>query len=62
MNLTRRMWRAFWVAMREGAKVYAPDKALHITVSVDASDAEKALQRLRDSIRSVAVEKARLKL
>jgi hypothetical protein len=33
------MWRAFWVAMREPVKRYAPDQRITIAVDVDSDQA-----------------------
>jgi hypothetical protein len=52
--MVKRMWRAFWVAMREPVKRYAPSSTLSIRIDVDADDAMATLHAL-------ALKAARLK-
>lgn len=44
--MLKRMWRAFWAAMREPVRTYAPDHRITIRVDVDSSEAEATLARL----------------
>lgn len=46
MTMLRRIWRAFWTAMREPVRAYAPDKTLTLRVDVDDTEAQAKLQRL----------------
>lgn len=54
--MLRRIWRAFWVAMREPVRRYAPSSELTVRVTVDATDAEATLQALADKAARLRAE------
>lgn len=44
--MLRRMWRAFWAAMREPVKRYAPDQTLMVRFEVDSEEAMERINAL----------------
>jgi hypothetical protein len=44
--MLKRMWRAFWVAMREPVSKYAPHSTMTLRVDVDIDDAMRKLEAL----------------
>jgi hypothetical protein len=56
-----RMWRAFWVAMREPVKRYAPSSTLVVRVDVDCEDAMLKLTALAQKAARLRAETDDLK-
>jgi hypothetical protein len=54
--MLRRMWRAFWTAMREPVRRYAPTSELQIRVTVDADDAVATLKVLAEKAARLRAE------
>ncbi len=47
--MLRRMWRAFWCAMREPVERYALRRTVEIRVEVDSRDAMQRLAELTEA-------------
>lgn len=46
--MLKRMWRAFWVAMREPVSAYASERTMTIRVDIDADHARAVLDELAE--------------
>ena len=46
MTMLKRMWRAFWAAMREPVRKYANGPVSTLQIEVEATQAEAVLDRL----------------
>lgn len=56
MRLAKRMWRAFWAAMREPVRRYAPDATYTIRVDVECEDALRQIDALAERAQQLRAE------